>query len=82
MFSGYPPVPAVTSKTFLRQRTMGSTGSLSHLSRNAVNVNAAYTTAHSHSAISAMHRSSLDTDSPSSASSTLANPVSFHLGEQ
>ncbi|XP_076445968.1 stromal interaction molecule 2-like isoform X2 [Babylonia areolata] len=75
---------SVSSKSFLRQRAaMGSTGSLSHLSRNAVSVNAAYS-AHHPPPLGAMHqRGSHDLDAtPSPTSPTASNPVSFHLGDQ
>ncbi|KAK7465238.1 hypothetical protein BaRGS_00037608, partial [Batillaria attramentaria] len=81
----YPPLQSVSSKNFLRQRAgMGSTGSLSHLSRTGV-APSAFPPSHpthnsSHATLTSVHRGSLDDTSPTSGS--LTNPVTFHLGEQ
>ena len=83
IFSGFSTMPHNhSSKNFLRQRAlMGSTGSLSHNTRNAVNVNAAYgTPGSSHSALPrGSHDMASDTPSPTSS---VTSPVNFHLGDQ
>ncbi|KAL8559566.1 hypothetical protein ACOMHN_018729 [Nucella lapillus] len=77
----YPTLPhSMSSKSFVRQRAgLGSTGSLVHLSRNAVQVSAAaYSPYHPPGA--SLHRPSHDMESPTSP--TANNPVCFHLGDQ
>lgn len=73
----YPPLHGVPSKNTMRQRNgMGSTGSLSHLSRTGIQAHSP-----SYATLNSVHRGSHD-DGTSPIAGNLANPVTFHLGDQ